>query len=193
MQRAAVPHLLVRENVARGHSLQEVKQQLMDSPAHHSTMLSQDVTRLGVGVAVDQTGGLPAVLVTQELIQPATAVDPAAAPQQVRSFVAELRTAAGLHPLGADPALDRIAQEFLRAAAGPHTNLDQARQQLRQATGRHGGRYVSIDSVRVGFEVLEALSQSDDLRSADYTHLGLGVTVSDGRATVMLLLAVARP
>jgi uncharacterized protein YkwD len=98
----------VLENVGRGYSSREIQDGLMSSPGHRANMLNERVTHVGVGVALEQgaTGGL---VVTEDFIEIAAAVDVGAAPDLILQHVNDARARRGAGVLSMRPQFNDVA------------------------------------------------------------------------------------
>lgn len=191
LTRAGVMHLLVRENVARGYSTSEIITGLMNSPAHRGNILARDVTRIGIGVAVDRSIRPPVIFVTQNFMRPGTAYHRGTARKTVLQLITGARQRSGAKSLVLDERLSELADQYIDTVT---TGGDQAAAQatLGKSLDRLGARFSQVDSLRVKLKVIEALSQAKAFLKPKYTHLGLGVGERRGMVTILILLASAR-
>ena len=191
LTRAGVMHLLVRENVARGYSTAEIIAGLMNSPAHRGNILAKDVTRIGIGVAVDRSIKPPVIFVTQNFMRPGTAYHPGTARKTVLQLITSQRRRAGATALILDEGLTEQADTYVESIS---TGVAQAQAQatLGEALDGMGSRFSRVDSLRVQLKVIEALSQAKAFLKPQYTHLGLGVGERRGLITILILLGTAR-
>ena len=86
------------ENVARGYGAREIHDGLMVSPGHRANVLNPRVTHVGIG-AVREAGPSGALLVTQDFIEVARAVDTQAAAAELLTVINRGRTARGVATL----------------------------------------------------------------------------------------------
>jgi len=191
LTRAGVMHRLVRENVARGYSTQEIIAGLMNSPAHRGNILAKDVTRIGIGVAVDRSIKPPVIFVTQDFMRPGTAYNQGTARKTVLQLIKDQRRRAGAAALILDEALTEQADKYVEAVTTGVVQ-SQAQATLGGALDGMGSRFSRVDSLRVQLKVIEALSQAKAFLKPQYTHLGLGVGERRGLVTILILLGTAR-
>ncbi len=74
------------ENVARGYSAREIHDGLMVSPGHRANILNARVTHVGIGVT-REPGPSGALLVTQDFIEVASAIDVASATAELLATI----------------------------------------------------------------------------------------------------------
>jgi len=191
LTRAGVMHLLVRENVARGYSTEEIISGLMNSPAHRGNILAKDVTRIGIGVAVDRSIKPPVIFVTQNFMRPGTAYHQDTARKTVLQLITGQRRRSGAKALVLDEALSAQATKYIEAVTSGKDKAE-AQTDLGEALDGMGSRFSQVDSLRVQLKVIEALSQAKAFLKPQYTHLGLGVGERRGMITILILLATAR-
>lgn len=114
LTRAGVVVVRVRENLGRAFSAAELHRGLMESPSHRANMLSADVDRVGVGVAVgarDEGSGTYDLFLTQLFARVPEPFEQGRVEAGLRARVVSLRGEAHVPPLHADPALDKVARE----------------------------------------------------------------------------------
>ncbi len=105
---------VVLENVARGYNARELHEGLMASPGHRSNLLSEHVTHVGIGAALEAGPG-GALLLTEDFIEVNAQVDPAAASQQLLEMINRDRTRRGAAALQSRPQLAEVANTAARA------------------------------------------------------------------------------
>jgi uncharacterized protein YkwD len=128
LARAGYRAIAHAENVARDDRLDDAESQLMASPGHRRNILSPDVTRVGIGVALACDQDHHTWFVTQLFARPAPVVDPALAAEQVLERIDRARAGRGLDPLRHDPELTAIATAAAADRdASPDSVLDRAR------------------------------------------------------------------
>jgi hypothetical protein len=112
---AGIRSMIIRENVARGHSVEGIHAGLMDSPAHRAALLDADVTHVGIGVAfrTDETG-VDMIFITQNFY---TQDEDSSAILRHRIDVG--RKASGLPELNWSPDLSIEAGKINYDAVGP--------------------------------------------------------------------------
>ena len=189
--RAGVVHLVVRENVARAYSPAEAVREFMNSPGHRDNLLSRDVTRIGVGVAVDRDGATPILLVTQLFVAPGTDYDPRTARADVLRSLQRSRARAGIAPLRTDDQLQKLAASYLEALLSS-AGKGAADAALGAALKQLGGRYSQVDGVHLRVAAIEAIESAEETRRKRHTHVGIAVTKREGQILVFLLLGVGR-
>ena len=191
LTRAGLMHLLVRENVARGYSASDIIAGLMDSPAHRGNILARDVTRIGIGVAIDSSVKPPVMFVTQNFIRPGTAYHPDTARKTVVQLIQGRRKLSRLPPLTVDEVLDQHARKYVESVTSG-VDRKEAEAELNEELDKLGRRFSQVDSLRVQLKVIEALSQAKAFMRRGYTHMGVGVGERKGQTTILLLLGRAR-
>jgi uncharacterized protein YkwD len=148
-----------------------------ESPGHRRNLLLPVFSRLGLGVAVESTGGRAQTLVVEVLAAPDTrAVDPVG---DAYRRIAEQRAALGLPVLARSPQLEVVAAEQARIALDaddPHTErlLAPERLHARVSESLHG-----VESTSAELFVAEDLSQLPKTRG-----------VADGRKNLVGVGAV---
>jgi len=193
LRKAGLTHLLSRENVARGYSVEEIMTGLMDSPAHRENLLSRDITEVGVGVAVDRSSTPPVLLVTQDFIKSGTALIPSAGARPVLAEVARLRLDAGVKALIRDPELAGIAARVAETLGQGGDDAEElARKRLDKDLDGLGTRFKQVDSLVAKLSAVEALAQAPELVRARYTHLGVAMGGEPGKILLIVLLGVTR-
>ena len=165
------------ENLGRGPGPLAAHSSVEESPGHRRNLLLPVFSRLGVGVALETTGGRNQTLVVEVLAAPDTrAVDPVG---DAYRRIAEQRAALGLPVLARSPQLETVAAEQARSALDaddPHTErlLAPERLHARVAESLHG-----VESTSAELFVAEDLSQLPKTRG-----------VADGRKNLVGVGAV---
>lgn len=185
LQRAGIPYLVVRENIARAYSVGEALQELINSPAHRANLLSSDVTDLGVGVVIDRRDSLPVLLVTQDFARTAEPFSQNTAPEVLLARINRRRRAARTAALVRRPELDRLARAFLDDVLA----RDDAAARARLGRALSGERrYARVQALVAKVNALEAFEAQDQLEARAMTDIGLAVRrVGDDIVIVALL------
>lgn len=194
LRRAGVAFVAARENVARGYSPAEVVASLMQSPAHRANLLAEDVSVMGVGVALDRRGGSgqPALLVTQKLITPGTPLRAETATADLLRAINRARAAAGVPAVQGDEQLTAIARRHVDALVAAPEQRQQAEARLGQDLDGLGRRFRLVDSLHARLEVLESIAQAGEIRAPAYTHAGVAAGQVGPYILVLVLFGVAR-
>lgn len=176
---ARIPFRLALENVARGETALAAHAATVESPAHRRNLLSEAVTRLGVGLA---RGTLPTgeriVYLTTLLVEPLAAAeaDRLTPDARVREALWQERARRALPPLTNDLQLEALAQAAaakLRAEDGGETS------ELAEAALRMGRGLAAADAFIAGAPA-EAL-RSRNLSDRRFRRVGVGVVTGDSR------------
>lgn len=178
------------ENVARDGSLHGAEAGLMRSLGHRRNILSEAVTRLGVGVAAAPPFDEPAPAdgertwyVTQLFARPVPDVDPDRARRRVLEALRAARRREGVEPLRTDAELSDAAMAQARSGRPtPDGVLDRAEGALPRGGWASVGTVARLESLEVPEKVL-------DVR---WDRVGVGVHQNDGRdgATIVVVLVV---
>ncbi|MEI8258750.1 MAG: CAP domain-containing protein, partial [Deltaproteobacteria bacterium] len=114
LHRASLQSGTVLENLGRGYGAREIHEGLMASPGHRANLLNERVTHIGIGAAAEPgaTGG---VVVTEDFIEVAGAVDTAAAPASLLERLNSARTRRGASAVALRPQLVEVAGATARA------------------------------------------------------------------------------
>lgn len=197
LQRAGLRSGLTLENVARGYGPQEIFDGLMASPGHRANILNADVTHVGVGVARDPSGN--GLLVTQDFVAVATAIDPAGAAQSLLRAINLARRGRGLSPLEERPILTTAARE---AAAGffrdPSRTQQQSLQDASTRVQREGLLYRRISLAAAFGPRIDGAERLEPLLDEASRFIGVGVAQGDrpdappNSVFVVYVLAVPR-
>lgn len=189
---AGITARAARENVARAYSVDEVMRELMRSPAHRRNILSEDVTVLGVGVAVDHRSSPPMLLVTQNFIEPAAAYDPARVQGDIQKIIARRRSAAGLPPLRLHDRLTALAEAYVTAIVDGGESVASADGALKTQLDGVGDTFGRIEGVLLRVGVLEALAAAPDIARRDLSHVGIGARKQGAQIVVFILMGKVR-
>ncbi len=167
------------ENVARGYSAREIHEGLMVSPGHRANVLNPRVTHVGIGV-VRETGATAALLVTQDFIEVARAIDASAAREELLTTINRGRAARGAPALTVRPQLQAAAERAARALfEDAHRTQDQALGEATAALRSESLLFRRIQLVAAfGPRYQEAVSMQP-LFERDSTAVGVGVAQGD--------------
>ncbi len=167
------------ENVARGYSAREIHEGLMVSPGHRANVLNPRVTHVGVGV-VREAGSTGALLVTQDFIEVARAIDASAAAAELLTVINRGRAARGAPALTVRPQLQAAAESAARAYfADPRITQDDALGRATSALRSESLLFRRIQLVAAfGPRYQEAVSMQP-LFERDSTAVGVGVAQGD--------------
>lgn len=197
LQRVGLRSGLTLENVARGYGPREIFDGLMASPGHRANILNPDVTHVGIGVVRDPSGN--GLLVTQDFVAVATAIDTAAAEQALLRAINLARRGRGLASLEERPNLSAAARE---ASAGFFRNPSRTQQQaLQDASGqvqREGLLYRRISLAAAFGPRIDGAERLEPLLDDASRFIGIGVAQGDhpesppNSVFVVYVLAVPR-
>ncbi len=120
--RAGLAVAVLRENVGRGYGPRGIHESLMASPGHRINILAADVTHVGIGAVIGApetaAAGAPRpIFLTQNFYAKPGGDLPTDPVAGLRDRVDGLRKAAGLQPIGWDPALFGPSQELAEGIA----------------------------------------------------------------------------
>ncbi|MSP60542.1 MAG: hypothetical protein EXR72_09425 [Myxococcales bacterium] len=177
LKRIGVEPILVLENVGRAYSPREAERGLMDSPGHRANILSSDVEKVGIGVAVALgPRGERELLVTQLFVHLRAPFDAERAPAQLRARLDDLRRGAGVLPLGDDRELDALATEVAKGVADGTLSADRPGAPVERTLPRLGDRYRTLRTVVIprALEVAQ-ITGSPALLDPKATHAGAAV------------------
>ncbi len=110
---AGYPAVRSAENIAHNRSVLEAHLALLDSPAHRARILTRDMSRLGIGVAIDGNRER-SFLVTEVFAEPFRRRPPEDVAADVGRRVAADRRRAGLEELADSSVLDDVAARLAR-------------------------------------------------------------------------------
>jgi hypothetical protein len=178
LQRAGLRSGLTLENVARGYGPREIFDGLMASPGHRANILNPDVTHVGVGVVADPSGN--GLLVTQDFVAVATAIDTAAAAQSLLRAVNLARRGRGLTPLDERPTLTAAAREAAAAFfREPSRTQQQALQDASARVQREGLLYRRISVAAAFGPRIDGAERLEPLLDDASRFVGVGVAQGD--------------
>ncbi len=191
VKRAGIRTAVVRENLGRGYSAEEVHSGLMQSPAHRANLLDPDVTHVGIGIAISDNGGRHAFLVTELFIRVIPSIDLDDAPEQAAEIINRMRKAKGAPPLELDDTLSEHAQEAAEAY------FEQARISDNALVARTSRQLKTLDLPyrRLGtlmtlVSSLAKTAEVDALADPSLTAMGLGVAQGTRKDTLPNAIAV---
>jgi uncharacterized protein YkwD len=180
LRRADIGAHTIRENVAMGYTSGEVERGLMASPGHRANILDKDVSRLGVGVALNTQGG---IAVTQLFTRPLDRADDNAV-KTIRARVDAARQAQGLDPLRDDAMLDDVAAravDDVLAGKKPGGAVEQALPTIGKRFAAVRTAVASAGSIdQLGDSVLQAAS------ARGVSHLGIALREGKRDGSLML-------
>lgn len=170
---------LVLENVARGYSAAEIHEGLMASPGHRANVLNPRVTHVGIGAVRESLPG-GGLLITQDFIEVAAAIDTASAPARLLASINAVRATRGAAPLTAAPQLSAVAGE---AAASYFQDARRTQQEvLNAATARVSRESLLYRRVSLAAAVggrIEELDRLEPLLERQMNAIGIGVAQGD--------------
>jgi uncharacterized protein YkwD len=197
LQRAGLRSGLTLENVARGYGPREIFDGLMASPGHRANILNPDVTHVGIGVVADPAGN--GLLVTQDFVAVATAIDTVAAAQSLLRAVNLARRGRGLAPLDERPTLTTAAREAAAAFfREPSRTQQQALQDASARVQREGLLYRRISVAAAFGPRIDGAERLEPLLDDASRFIGVGVAQGDrpdspaNSVFVVYVLAVPR-
>ncbi len=193
---------VVAENVARAYAPGEAERGLMDSPGHRANLLNQQVTRVGIGVALAPPSTAGDKTAPRELYVTQLFVLPAPPPSAInatalRQAEDEQRQRHNLRALAHDVDLDGLAE---RAATALAQGGDEA------ATGRLidaalpnlAARYAQLRTVQTVIDT-DSASPSQvvgaGIPDGEASALGIGVArgLRQGQSCWFVVMLVASP
>jgi uncharacterized protein YkwD len=175
LHRANLQSGTVLENLGRGYSAREIHEGLMASPGHRANLLNERVTHIGIGAAVDTspTGG---VLVTEDFIEVASAVDTAAAAATLLERVNSARTRRGAQAITARPQLVEVAQTTARAFfENPRDSQQAVIDRANRTISRFGLIFRRVAAVATVVSRVEDAAQLEPLFDPAIGAIGIGV------------------
>jgi uncharacterized protein YkwD len=108
MDRAGYSHEVARENVARAQTVTGAQYALINSPAHESNILANDVTRVGIGIVRFPPPLSKQLYITEIFASPRDVYPPAVVQKLLASRVDQLRQS-GAGSMLPDPVLEKMA------------------------------------------------------------------------------------
>ena len=180
--------LTYAENVALHGSIHQAESALLASLGHRRNILHPKVTRVGIGVAIQEENGRRSFHVTQLFATPVEDVSPAAVSAAVLGRMNARRRELGLGALATDARIDRIARSHAEAAArgGPLDGLSKAvlADMEREGLSRGGARVWALRTGEVG-EVMPAAA----LVEGAYSRAAVGVAQDAAGAVFVVVIA----
>ena len=181
----------------RGYGPAEIFEGLMASPGPRANLLNSDFTHVGIGVVRDPSGN--GLLVTQDFVAVATAIDITAAAQSLLRAINLARQGRGLAPLEERPTLTTAARE---ASAGffrdPARTQQQALQDASARVQREGLLYRRISVAAAFGPRIDGAERLEPLLDDAARFIGVGVAQGDhpesvpNSVFVVYVLAVPR-
>lgn len=176
---ARIPYRRAFENVSSGSSALEAHAAAEGSPAHRTSMLAQQATLLGVGVA---RGALPTgeriVYLTELVLEPPVelAADRLTPEARAREAIWGERARRSLPPLTSDPALEALAREAALAMRardrGEVAGLAEGALRL--------GRALAAADAFIATSPDEAV-RSQNVTGPRFRRVGVGIVTGDSR------------
>ncbi len=167
------------ENVARGYGAREIHDGLMVSPGHRANVLNPRVTHVGIG-AVREAGPSGALLVTQDFIEVARAVDTQSAAAELLTVINRGRVARGAPALQFRAPLQAAAARAASAYfASPQRSQEEA---LGEASAALRGESLMFRRIQLvaafGPRYQDAVTMQP-LFERESTAVGIGVAQGD--------------
>jgi uncharacterized protein YkwD len=194
LKSAHVPAQLILENVARAYSPGEIERGLMESPGHRANLLNDEVTHLGVGVALGD-GQNNELFATQLFVKAPEALPGSDAGDwqaELKRRIAALRRAHELPPLVEDARLDQIAADTAVELAKKRSTSSGAQEILGRAIGsaNFGTRYRAVKSgVAITTDLPQAVT-SLERPLAEKSAVGVGVGVGRQGESVYVVILI---
>lgn len=191
---AGIKGAVIRENIARGYGPNGIHEGLMSSPGHRANILSEDVTRVGIGAVYGASESTSSearrpIFLTQNFFIPRGADIPDVPAEALRERVDASREGAGLTALRWDRELSRLAQTLADGVAEERSSV--ARRQYQ--AGLDESSFQTAETQQVIASSFNALTELDAWRSAYDGVIGIGVArITEGahRDSVVLIIAV---
>jgi len=198
LTRGGVRSGLALENVARGYGSREIHDGLMGSPGHRANILNPRVTHVGIGVVREE--GLGAgLVVTQNFVEVAAAIDTAAGAQTLLAGINANRQRRGMAAFRADPVLQRAAQQAAEGFfADPRRTQQEALDDAARRMQREGLLYRRISVAAAYGPRMEGADRLEPLFDREMQAVGVGLAQGsrpDGPPNsvfVVFLMAVPR-
>lgn len=175
LRRAGLRSGLALENVARGYGAREIHEGLMGSPGHRANILNPTVTHLGLGVVREEGSGA-GLVVTQNFIEVAAALDLPSEARSLEARVNALRAQRGLRPFRLDPVLQRAAQS---AAQGffddPRRSQQEALDDAARPLQREGLTYRRVGVAAAYGPRLDGADRLEPLFDREMGAMGVGL------------------
>lgn len=190
LRREKISFARALENVALAASIEEAHQKLLDSPAHRLNIFDPDVSRLGVGLAMEQSTRGDQVAVCEIFIEGLT--DPASrqTAQKILTLVNEHRLKKGRFKLSWDEELAREAQRCARrlASLGDEADVAGQTEELYQRLGQLDPPLVNYTVRAYRTTNPSRLLQEPEVLDEQINRLGAGMWSAGGG--MMWLVAI---
>ncbi len=193
---------LVRENVGRGYSAQEIHDAWVASSGHNANLSSEDVSHVGVGVVAVAEGARTAFFATQVFVNLIPVVDLNAAPGELLEAYNGHRATRGDVPLETEPNLQNAAQlAAARFFAEPSTTTELVVDDATGSLRRFSIAYERLNGVMVVVDRVEEAKNLQPIIAGDgrlARYVGIGVAqgtrpdVPANSIAVVVLLAYPR-
>ncbi|MBL8604276.1 MAG: CAP domain-containing protein [Myxococcales bacterium] len=181
LRRAGLQSGLSLENVGRGYSARELHDGLMASPGHRANILNPTVTHVGIGV-VRESGPSGGLIVSQDFIEVAAAIDAAAAARTLVEGINRNRVARGQPAFAANATLSAAAQEAATAFfANPGRSQEDVLGAVSQRLSRESLLFRRIGVTAAFGPRLDGADRLEPLFDRDMRMLGVGVAQGDRR------------
>ena len=165
----------VLENLGRGYSAREIHEGLMASPGHRANLLNERVTHVGIGAALEPgaTGG---VVVTEDFIEVAGAVDTRAAPETLFERLNSARTRRGANAVVVRPQLAEVAAATARAFfENPRDSQQTVVDHANRTISRFGLIFRRVAVLATVVSRVEDAAQLEPLFDPEIGAIGIGV------------------
>jgi hypothetical protein len=174
VRKAGLDTQLLLENVARAFTAGESERGLMSSPGHRANILNAEVSRVGIGVAIEKESH--ELLVTQLFSLPPEQFG-AHSSDDVRRQMDELRRARKKPPLVHEPAFDELAQSMAARLASGKLTSSNVSKQIGETIASQSDRWREVRSVVavVGSPSQVVPMAKEPLVDEAITHVGLGI------------------
>ncbi len=175
LHRASLTSGTVLENLGRGYGAREIHDGLMASPGHRANLLNERVTHIGIGAAADTsaTGG---VLVTEDFIEVASAVDTTAAAATLIERLNSARTRRGASAVTLRPQLVEVAQSTARAYfENPRDSQQAVVDRANRSISRFGLIFRRVAALATVVSRVEDAAQLEPLFDPAIGAIGIGV------------------
>jgi hypothetical protein len=180
------------ENLALNASIAEAEQSLMDSIGHRRNILSEEVSRVGVGAArkVDERG-IESWYLTQVFAAPVEALDEVMARSKLLDRVGARRAELGVGGLRVDEELEVLAGRWAEKALEPDLALESLPEMIANEASELARARVGI-SVHAGYHVDE-IDLPAALDDGDFQRVALGMArdTEDSRGKTVLIMILA--
>lgn len=174
VRKAGIDAQLLLENVARAFTAGESERGLMSSPGHRANILNPDVTRVGIGVALEKDSH--ELLLTQLFSLPPEQFGSHSV-EDVDKQIDELRHNRKKPPLVHEPALNELAQSMAGKLATGKMSSSDVSKRIGELIARESDKWREARSVIavVGSPSQVVSSSAGPLTDAAISHIGLGI------------------